>query len=132
MERRLCRSVDTLPLRKASENEPSAFLQGGGLGLYPSAQAVRERRDNWLVYLQRPFGMQRETALASFPLDTVLSTRLVTWQPGAPSCLADPSSSFPCSCFADYLIHAKVEQSLGRLWVPPRWLLCCSRSGPDV
>jgi hypothetical protein len=81
--------------------------------LYPSAQAIRERRDDWLAYLQRLFGMQRETALASFPLDIVLSTRLVTRQPGAPSCLADPSSSFPCSYVADYLIHAKVVAGCG-------------------
>ena len=132
MARELCRSVDISALRRAPENEPSAFSQGGGLGLYPSMEAIRERRANWLAYLQRLFGMQRETALASFPLDTVLSTRLVTRQPGAASCLVDPSSSFPCSCFAYCLIHAKVEHSPGRLLVLPRWLLCCSRSGPDV
>ncbi|CAK0754341.1 hypothetical protein CVIRNUC_002290 [Coccomyxa viridis] len=56
--------------------------QGHGLALYPSALGVQHHNAAWLRPLQRLVGMGGETTLASFPLQTVLSAKLVTQQPG--------------------------------------------------
>ena len=63
----------------------SRHMQGHGLGLYPSAWGVQHHNAAWLRPLQRLVGMGCETALASFPLQTVLSAKLVTQQPGVDS-----------------------------------------------
>ena len=60
-------------------------MQGHGLGLYTSAVGVQHHNAAWLRPLQRLIGMGRETTLASFPLETVLSAKLVTQQPGVGS-----------------------------------------------
>ena len=60
-------------------------MQGHGLGLYPSASGVRHHNAARLRPLQRLVGMRGETTLASFPLQTVLSAKLVTQQPGVDS-----------------------------------------------
>ena len=59
--------------------------QGHGLALYPSALGVQHYRAAWLRPLQRLVGMGGETTLASFPLQTVLSAKLVMQQPGVHS-----------------------------------------------
>ena len=61
------------------------FHQGKGLGLYPSALARHDHGAECIFYLLRLCGLEWESALATFPLATVVSTKLAVRQPGTHS-----------------------------------------------